>query len=75
VAALRSAGVREVRADDHAAVLQVWSKHHRDLGQTRAQVVCGLHAVSREPVPGGEPKASIAGHAARFLESVKPSGL
>ena len=56
MAALRSAGVREVRADDHAAVLQVWSKHHRDLGQTRAQVVCGLHAVSREPVPGGDPK-------------------
>jgi transposase len=31
VAALRSAGVREVRADDHAAVLKIWSKRYRDL--------------------------------------------
>src|SRR5882757_11083888 len=35
VAALRSAGVRQVRPDDHAAVLKVWSKRHRDLGRTR----------------------------------------
>jgi transposase len=31
VAALRSPGVREVRADDHAAVLKAWAKRHRDL--------------------------------------------
>jgi len=30
VAALRPAGVREVRADDHAAVLEIWSRRHRD---------------------------------------------
>jgi hypothetical protein len=35
VAALRSAGVREVRADDHAAVLKIWSKRYRDLGRSR----------------------------------------
>jgi transposase len=35
VAALRSALRREVTADDHAAVLKVWSKRHRDLGRTR----------------------------------------
>jgi hypothetical protein len=32
VAALRSATRREVKPDDHAAVLKVWSKRHRDLG-------------------------------------------
>src|SRR5262245_17726762 len=53
VAALRSAGVCEVRPDDHAAVLAVWSKRHRDLGRTRTQVVCRLHAVLCELVPGG----------------------
>src|SRR6516225_5041223 len=37
VAALRSASRREVTADDHAAVLKVWSKRHRDLGRTRTQ--------------------------------------
>lgn len=30
VAALRSAGAREVRPDDHAAALKVWSKRYRD---------------------------------------------
>ena len=53
VAALRSAGVREVRPDDHAAVLKIWSKRYRDLGRTRTQVVCRLHAVLCELVPGG----------------------
>jgi transposase len=33
VAALRSASRREVAADDHSAVLKVWSKRHRDLGR------------------------------------------
>ena len=53
VAALRSPGRREVRADDHAAVLKVWSKRHRDLGRTRTQVACRLHAVLCELLPGG----------------------
>ena len=51
VAALRSPAVREARADDHAAVLKVWSKRHRDLGSARTQVVCRLHAVLCELVP------------------------
>jgi transposase len=44
VAALRSAFRREVAADDHAAVLKVWAKRHRDLGRARTQVACRLHA-------------------------------
>ena len=60
VAALRSAGVREVRPDDHAAVLKVWSKRYRDLGRTRTQVACRLHAVLCELVPGGVSKAITA---------------
>jgi transposase len=74
IAALRSAGVREVRADDHAAVLKIWSKRHRDLGRTRTQVVCRLHAVLCELVPGGVPKKIIAAHAARLLDSITPAG-
>ena len=53
IAALRSAVRREVRPDDHAAVLKIWSKRHRDLGQTRTQVACRLHAVLCELIPGG----------------------
>ena len=45
MAALRSAACPPVRADDHAAVLKVWAKRHRDLSRSRNQVVCRLHAV------------------------------
>jgi len=72
VAALRSAGVREVRPDDHAVVLKMWSKRYRDLGSTRTQVVCRLHAVLYELVPGGVAKAMTAGQVARILGSVTP---
>ena len=44
VAALRSAACPLVRADDHAAVLKVWAKRHRDLSRARNQVVCRMHA-------------------------------
>jgi transposase len=72
VAALRSPGVREVRADDHAAVLKLWSKRYRDLGRARTQVVCRLHAVLCELVPGGVAKAITAGQAAHLLGSIAP---
>src|SRR5215475_5051408 len=42
VAALRSPACRPVRADDHAAVLKVWAKRHRDLSRARTQVTCRL---------------------------------
>jgi transposase len=72
VAALRSAGVREVRTDDHAAVLKIWAKRYRDLGRSRTQVVCRLHAVLCELVPGGFPKAITAGQAAQVFGSIMP---
>ena len=67
VAALRSPSRREVRAEDHAAVLKVWSKRHRDLGRTRTQVACRLHAVLCELIPGGVSKEITAAHAAQLL--------
>jgi transposase len=74
VAALRSPACRQVAADDHAAVLKVWSKRHRDLGRTRTQVACRLHTVLCELVPGGVSKRITAGQAARILESITPAG-
>ena len=74
VAALRSPACRQVRADDHAAVLKAWSKRHRDLRLLRTQVACRLHAVLCELVPGGVRKEITAAHAARLLEAVQPSG-
>jgi transposase len=74
VAALRSRVWRQVTADDHAAVLKVWSKRHRDLARNRNQVACRLHAVLCDLVPGGYPKEIYAAQAARILERASPSG-
>ena len=74
VAALRSKGRQEVTVDGHAVVLKVWAKRHRDLSRTRNQVVCRLHAVLCELIPGGVPDEITAGQAARILEQVAPAG-
>ena len=74
VAALRSRTRREVNADDHAAVLRVWSRRHRDLGRAKNQVACRLHAVLCELVPGGVPEEITAAQAARILRVAEPSG-
>jgi transposase len=74
VAALRSPARDVVRAEDHAAVLKVWSRRHHDLGRARNQVACRLHAVLCELIPGGLAKEITAGQAAHALESIEPSG-
>ena len=74
VAALRSPGVREVRRDDHAAVLKVWSKRHQDLGRARTQVACRLHQVLCELIPGGVAGEITAGQAGQILASITPAG-
>jgi transposase len=74
VAALRSPAKRPVLAEDHAAVLKVWAKRHRDLARARNQAVCRLHAVLCDLVPGGVRKEITAGQAARILERVTPAG-
>ena len=74
VAALRSRTARQVTAEDHPAVLKVWSKRHRDLARLRNQVACRLHAVLCDLVPGGLPKEISAAQGARILEQATPSG-
>ena len=74
VAALRSKARRQVAAEDHAAVLKVWSKRHRDLARSRNQVACRLHAVLCDLLAGGVSKEITAAHAARILGQITPSG-
>jgi transposase len=74
VAALRPAGVREARRDDHAAVLKVWSKRYQDLGRARTQVACRLHQVLCELVAGGLSGEISAGRAEQILASISPAG-
>ncbi len=73
VAALRSKARRQVSADDHGAVLRVWSRRHRDLGRAKNQVACLLHAVLCELVPGGVPEEITAAQATRILARGTPS--
>jgi transposase len=72
VAALRSAAVREAGPDDHAAVLKIWSKRHRDLSSARTQVACRLHAVLCELVAGGVARHITAGRAAQVVAAITP---
>jgi transposase len=74
IAALRSPARTPVAADDHAAVLKVWAKRHRDLSRLRCQAACRLHAALCQLIPGGVPKAITAAAAAALLEANPPSG-
>jgi transposase len=74
VAALRSKAWRPVVAEDHAVVLKIWAKRHRDLARARNQACCRLHAVLCDLVPGGIRREISAGKATRILEQVTPSG-
>lgn len=75
IAALRSKDLHPVAAEDHASVLKLWSKRHRDLASLRTQVVCRLHSLLCDLVPGGHPKKEMsAGQAARLLSGLEPMG-
>ena len=73
VAALRSRSGRQIAAEDHAAVLRIWARRHRDLARARNQVACRLHAVLCDLVPGGVRKEITAGHAASVLDQITPA--
>ena len=72
VAALRSPGCHQVRADDHALVLRVWSRRHRQLSSLRTQAACRLHAALCEIMPGGVAKDITANRAAAILDAHEP---
>jgi transposase len=74
IAALRSPVRKAVAADDHAVVLKMWSKRHRDLARLRAQAACRLHATVCELIPGGVSKRMTTPGATALLASLDPSG-
>jgi transposase len=74
VAALRGKTARPVLAEDHAVVLKVWAKRHRDLSRARNQAACRLHAVLCDLVPGGIGEEITAAQAERILSQIRPAG-
>src|SRR3954453_13073052 len=72
IAALRSPSPKHVGVEDHAAVMKLWARRHRNLSSTRTQVACRLHAVLCDLVAGGVPDEIYAGKAAELLADVEP---
>jgi transposase len=65
IAALRAPALREVRPADHAEVLRLLAKRNIDIGNHRTRMVCLLHNVLLELVPGGIAKELNASDAIR----------
>jgi transposase len=74
VAALRTHATPDVVAEDDTAVLKLWSRRYRDLGSARTQLVCRLHAVLCDLVPGGFAREISAAQAIRVLGDITPHG-
>jgi transposase len=72
IAALRSPSPKQVSVEDHAAVMKLWARRHRNLSSTRTQIACRLHAVLCELVAGGVPDEIQAAKAASLLAEVEP---
>ena len=53
IAAFRAPTLRQVEPADHSQVLRILSKRNVDLGRQRTRVVCRLHSLFAEVVPGG----------------------
>src|SRR5262249_47727863 len=73
IAAMRSPDVRAVAAEDHASVMKVWVRRHRDLSRSRNRIVCRLHAVLCDLVAGGVSQQISAVQAAAVLEGIEPA--
>jgi transposase len=74
VAALRSSTLAEVQAEDHAVVMKMWAKRHRDLARQHTRVASRLHAVLCELVPGGFTGEISPAQATRLLDVIEPVG-
>jgi transposase len=72
IAALRSPAPKQVGVEDHAEVMKLWARRHRNLSSTRTQIACRLHAVLCDLVAGGVPDEIYAEKAASLLADVQP---
>lgn len=72
VAGLRSAQVRPAAREDYSAVMGMWSDRYLELSGARTQVVCRLHALLCELLPGGFPGVLRATAAQKVLEGIDP---
>jgi transposase len=74
-AALRTAGLRQVRVDDATAALRLLADRRDELGAARTATVNRLHRLLMELIPGGAKKDLPAAQAKKLLAAVRPRDL
>jgi len=72
VAALRFRGLHQVAPAGHGEVLRLLAKRNIDIGNQRTRLVCRMHALVAELVPGGIAKELNASDVERLLETLHP---
>ena len=65
-------GLRPVVDDQQLTVLRLLADRRRCLGEDHTRMVCQLHQLLLELVPGGAPKSLSAAQAKALLAKVRP---
>ena len=74
ITAMHNVGLRRVSVDEHAQVLKLLAKRHRDLGRLKSKAACRLHALLMELLPGGMAKEMTVNRANALLDQVTEQG-
>src|SRR5215470_9010260 len=72
LAATRMGGLRPVADDEQLAVLRILADRRRALGEDHTRMICQLHQLLLELIPGGAKKALTAAQAKALLATVRP---
>ena len=72
ISALRHPNLTVVGRDDHAQVLGLLAKRHRDIARLKNKAACRLHALLMELKPGGLASEMTVNKANTLLASVDP---
>ena len=70
ITALRAHDLPVLSAEDQTMVMRVWARRYHDLGRLRTQVICRLHTVLCELVPGGVRKQLRTNKASEVVASL-----
>ncbi len=73
LAATRMHWLRPVVDDQQLAVLRILADRRRSLGEDHTRMVCQLHRLLLELIPGGAKKALSAAQAKALLARVRPA--
>jgi transposase len=75
LAATRSTGLHPVTDDAQLAVLRVLADRRRALGEDHTRMICQLHQLLADLIPGGAKKSLSAAQARALLARVRPRDL